>query len=236
MSYTYNKTTISVHITTVFIQSSQFQPPGKLTDKIKLAHKFSKDDLFPHISPYFLVFGLFLLLCSSLSFFFAAKLTSFLILPEILMSTRLLVCNFLSQSVWSHFFKTHSYSVILHSVWLSRNPSPSHLYLPYAFRCLIRNICHLLSIVIHHHFLDSGSISVLCSYNSSNLMPPNTTQLHQSKYFHLLYPLNPIQGCPSCHWVRGAVHPGLVTNPSQGHTETNETHNHARSNSLLGTI
>jgi len=34
---------------------------------------------------------------------------------------------------------------------------------------------------------------------------------------------------PSGHWVRGGVHPGLVASPSQGHTETNETHNNARS-------
>ena len=32
---------------------------------------------------------------------------------------------------------------------------------------------------------------------------------------------------PSCNWVRGGVHPGQVASPSQDHTETNETNNHA---------
>jgi len=46
---------------------------------------------------------------------------------------------------------------------------------------------------------------------------------------HFLYQLNPAWGrraCPSCHWVRGRVHPGHVARPSQGHTETNETKKH----------
>ena len=30
---------------------------------------------------------------------------------------------------------------------------------------------------------------------------------------------------PSCHWVRIRVHPGQFANPSQGHTEINETKN-----------
>ena len=33
---------------------------------------------------------------------------------------------------------------------------------------------------------------------------------------------------PSCHWTRGEVHPGQVISPSQGHTATIETNNHAR--------
>ena len=41
---------------------------------------------------------------------------------------------------------------------------------------------------------------------------------------------------PSCHWVRGGLHPGWVASPSQGHTETNETHNHAHSHSDLNII
>ena len=40
----------------------------------------------------------------------------------------------------------------------------------------------------------------------------------------------------SGHRARGGVHPGQVASPSQGHTETNETHNHTRSHSLLRTI
>ena len=52
---------------------------------------------------------------------------------------------------------------------------------------------------------------------------------------HFLDPLIPIYGhggagaYPSCHWVRGRVHPGQVASPSQGHTETNETNNHTHS-------
>ena len=41
---------------------------------------------------------------------------------------------------------------------------------------------------------------------------------------------------PSSHRARGGVLLGLATSPSQGHTETNETNNHARSHSLLRTI
>jgi len=41
---------------------------------------------------------------------------------------------------------------------------------------------------------------------------------------------------PSGHRARGGVHPVQVASPSQGHTETNETKNHARSHSLLRTI
>ena len=37
-----------------------------------------------------------------------------------------------------------------------------------------------------------------------------------------------------CHWARGGVPPGRVTSPSQGHTETNETHNHAHSLHFFG--
>ena len=36
--------------------------------------------------------------------------------------------------------------------------------------------------------------------------------------------------------VIGRVHPGQVASPSQGHTETNETNNRARSHSFLRTI
>ena len=39
---------------------------------------------------------------------------------------------------------------------------------------------------------------------------------------------------PSSHRAKGGVHPGQVASPSQGHTETHETNNHAHS--LLGTI
>ena len=52
--------------------------------------------------------------------------------------------------------------------------------------------------------------------------------IHPSIYF--LYPVNPIWGrggagaYPSFHWARGMVNPGQVAS----HTETNETHNHAR--------
>ena len=55
-------------------------------------------------------------------------------------------------------------------------------------------------------------------------------------FIHFLYPLIPIKGrgeagaYPSCHWVRGRVHPGQVASPSQGHTETNESHNHSSIN------
>jgi len=41
---------------------------------------------------------------------------------------------------------------------------------------------------------------------------------------------------PSGHRARGGVHPRQVASPSQGHTETNETNNHAHSHSLLKTI
>ena len=41
---------------------------------------------------------------------------------------------------------------------------------------------------------------------------------------------------PSGHRARGGVHPGQVASPSQGHTETNETNNHACSHSLLRAI
>ena len=34
---------------------------------------------------------------------------------------------------------------------------------------------------------------------------------------------------PSGHRAKGGVHPGQVSSPSQGHIETNETNNHARS-------
>jgi len=36
----------------------------------------------------------------------------------------------------------------------------------------------------------------------------------------------------SCHQVRGRVHRGQVSSPSQGHTDTNETNNRAHSHSL----
>ena len=55
----------------------------------------------------------------------------------------------------------------------------------------------------------------------------------------ILYPLNPTRGLreagayPSCHWMKGRVHPGQVASPSPGHTETN---NHPRSHSLLRSI
>ena len=48
--------------------------------------------------------------------------------------------------------------------------------------------------------------------------------------------LNMAGAYPSCHWARGGVDPGQVGSPSQGHTETIETHNLARSHSLLGKI
>jgi len=50
---------------------------------------------------------------------------------------------------------------------------------------------------------------------------------------HFLYPLIQLSGrggagaYPSRHWARGRVHPGQVSSPSQGHTETNDhTHTH----------
>jgi len=52
---------------------------------------------------------------------------------------------------------------------------------------------------------------------------------------HFVYPFNPSVGSrgagayPSGHRARGGVHPGQVTSPSQGHTETNETNNHTHS-------
>jgi len=67
-----------------------------------------------------------------------------------------------------------------------------------------------------------------------------TVQCHPS--IHLLYPLNTSVGSrgagayPSGHRAKGGVHPGQVASPSQGHTETNKTHNHTRSHSLLRTI
>jgi len=68
------------------------------------------------------------------------------------------------------------------------------------------------------------------------------TYASQDPSIHFLNPLNPIQGrggagaYPSCHWARGGVHPGQVTSPSQGHTESIETHNHARLHRLLRSI
>ena len=41
---------------------------------------------------------------------------------------------------------------------------------------------------------------------------------------------------PSCHWAKGGVHPGQVASPSQGHTEPNETNNHAHLHLHPGSI
>jgi len=62
---------------------------------------------------------------------------------------------------------------------------------------------------------------------------PKVTSIHPSIFYTRLIQCR-VGAYPSCHWARGPVHPGLVTSPSQGHIETNETHNHAHS--LLGTI
>jgi len=51
------------------------------------------------------------------------------------------------------------------------------------------------------------------------------SSIHPS--IHFLYPLNPIQG------HRGAVY--TLNRSPQGHTETNETNNHAHSHTLLET-
>jgi len=61
---------------------------------------------------------------------------------------------------------------------------------------------------------------------------PHVADIHL--FFHFLYMLNPIKGCAEYREHR--VHPGQVASPSQGHTETNETNNHAYSHSLLESI
>ena len=72
--------------------------------------------------------------------------------------------------------------------------------------------------------------------------PRRSSMLHLKLSIQFLYLLNPNQGCggagacPRCHWARGRAHPGQVTSPLQGHTETNETKNYPCPHSLLGSI
>ena len=63
-------------------------------------------------------------------------------------------------------------------------------------------------------------------------MDKQTVFNHPSIFYTGLIQFGVAGAYPSCHWARGRVHPGQVSSPSQGHTETNNTHNHACSHLL----